>query len=126
VAYLVAMEQLLPVVFAATTNRERAVRIGVTLAAILPLGFLLGFAFPTGLRLVESVDRRPTPWFWGINGATGVLASVVGVIISLSAGIGVTLLISAGCYLALIPVSCALLAQKAPVAAEAAEVMVAI
>jgi hypothetical protein len=120
VAYLLALEQLLPVVFAATTSHERVVRIGVTLAAILPLGFLLGFAFPTGLRLVEAVDRRPTPWFWGINGATGVLASVVGVIISMSAGINVTLLISAGCYLALIPVSYALLAQKAPVAAEAA------
>jgi hypothetical protein len=96
------------------------VRIGVTLGAILPLGFLLGFAFPTGLRLVEAVDRRPTPWFWGINGATGVLASVVGVIISMSAGIDVTLLISAGCYLALIPVSYALLAQKAPAPIEAA------
>jgi hypothetical protein len=118
VAYLVAMEQLLPVVFTATTNQERAVRIGVTLAAILPLGFLLGFAFPTGLRLVEAVDRRPTPWFWGVNGATGVLASVMGVIISMSAGIDVTLLISAGCYLALIPVSFALLAQKVSVPAE--------
>jgi len=120
VAYLIAMEQLLPAVFAATTNRERAVRIGVTLAAILPLGFLLGFAFPTGMRLVEQVDRRPTPWFWGVNGATGVLASVVGVIISMSAGIDVTLLIAAACYLALIPVSHRLLAQKTSATADTA------
>lgn len=120
VAYLIAMEQLLPAVFTATTNRERAVRIAVTLGAILPLGFLLGFAFPTGMRLVEAVDRRPTPWFWGVNGATGVLASVVGVIISMSAGIDVTLLIAAACYLALIPVSYRLLAQKTPAATETA------
>lgn len=125
VAYLIAMEQLLPTVFAATTNRERAVRIGVTLAAILPLGFLLGFAFPTGMRLVEAVDRRPTPWFWGVNGATGVLASVVGVIISMSAGIDVTLLIAAACYLALIPVSHRLLAQKTPATAGAAATVAA-
>ncbi len=34
-------------------------------------GFLLGFAFPTGTRLVEDVDKEPTSWFWGINGAVG-------------------------------------------------------
>lgn len=107
--YFVVMEQVLPAVFAATTNRERAVRIAVSLAAILPLGFLLGFAFPTGLRLVEAVDKRPTPWFWGINGAAGVLASVLGVVVSMSAGLPVTLLCAAVCYVALIPISFGLL-----------------
>jgi hypothetical protein len=74
----------------------------------MPLGFLLGFAFPTGMRLVEAVDAQPTPWFWGVNGATGVLASVVGVMLSIWLGINVTLLISAACYLLLIPTSFAL------------------
>jgi hypothetical protein len=110
VAYLVLMERILPVVFQSTTDRERLVRIGVSLAAIMPLGFLLGFAFPTGMRLVEAIDKEPTPWFWGINGATGVLASVLGVMLSMSLGINVTMLISAACYLLLIPTSFALLA----------------
>jgi hypothetical protein len=109
-AYLVTMERVLPPVFQATTDRERLVRIGISLAAIMPLGFLLGFAFPTGMKLVEAVDREPTPWFWGINGATGVLASVLGVMLSMSFGINVTMLISAACYLLLIPTSFALLA----------------
>jgi multisubunit Na+/H+ antiporter MnhG subunit len=61
------------------------------------------------MRLVEAVDRQPTPWFWGINGATGVLSSVLGVMLSMSLGINVTLLISAVCYLLLIPTSFALL-----------------
>jgi len=107
-AYLVIMEQILPIVFQSTTDRERLVRIGIALAAIMPLGFLLGFAFPTGMRLVEAVDKGPTPWFWGINGATGVLASVLGVMLSMSFGINLTLLISATCYFMLIPVSFAL------------------
>jgi hypothetical protein len=109
VIYLLAMERILPAVIDSTTDQERLVRIGISLAAIMPLGFLLGFAFPTGMRLVAGIDRRPAPWFWGINGATGVLASVLGVMFSMAMGINVTLLISALCYLVLIPTSLVLL-----------------
>src|SRR5882762_3113095 len=109
VGYLVVLEQSLPGVLESTTNRERLVRITISLTAIMPLGFVLGFAFPTGMRLVEEVDRHPTPWFWGINGATGVLASVAGLMFSMSLGINVTLLISAACYLLLVPTSIILL-----------------
>jgi spermidine synthase len=116
VGYLVLLEQVLPLVFHATTNRERLVRIGVSLAAIMPLGFLLGFAFPTGMRLVEAVDSQPTPWFWGINGATGVLASVLAVMFSMSFGINTTILISAACYLLLIPTGFALLGLRSQTA----------
>ena len=112
VLYLVVMERVLPSIFQSTTNRERLVRIGISLAAIMPLGFLLGFAFPTGMRLVSAIDAQPTPWFWGINGATGVLASVLGVILSISFGINVTMLISAACYLLVIPASIVLLAMR--------------
>ena len=108
VAYLVAMQWVLPSVFQATTNRDRLIRIAVSLAAIMPLGFLLGFAFPTGMRLVSAIDSQPTPWFWGINGATSVLASVLGVMFSMSFGINVTMLIAAACYLLLIPTGYAL------------------
>jgi len=113
VVYLLVMRQLLPILFQATTDQVRLVRIGISLAAILPLGFLLGFAFPTGMRLVEAIDTEPTPWFWGINGATGVLASVLGIVISMSAGIDTAILVSALCYLLLIPTSFALLRMAA-------------
>jgi hypothetical protein len=108
-AYLLLLVWFLPSVFQATTNRERLVRVGISLLAIMPLGFLLGFAFPTGMRLVSAIDTQPTPWFWGINGATGVLASVLGVMFSMSFGINVTMLIAAACYLLLIPASFALI-----------------
>src|SRR5262249_14010555 len=48
-------------------------RAALCVATIAPLGVLLGFAFPTGMRLINSVDRKPAPWFWGVNGAAGVL-----------------------------------------------------
>jgi spermidine synthase len=109
VLYLAGMAQVLPALLESTTGQERLVRIGISVAVIMPLGFLLGFAFPTGLRLVEAVDRQPTPWFWGINGATSVLASVLAVLFSMALGIKVTVLFSSVCYLLLIPTSIALL-----------------
>jgi spermidine synthase len=109
VLYLLAMAQVVPALLESTTGQERLIRIGISIAVIMPLGFLLGFAFPTGLRLVEVVDRQPTPWFWGINGATSVLASVLAVMFSMAFGINVTMLLSAACYLLLIPTSFALL-----------------
>ena len=117
---LLALPVGLADVFQATTGRELAVRIAVSLAVVLPLGFLLGFAFPTGMKLVEAIDADPTPWFWGINGATGVLASVLAVIVSLSFGIRVTLSLAGLCYLGLIPAALWLVAQAQEKAAAAA------
>ena len=63
----------------------------------------MGFAFPTGMRLISAVDRKPTPWFWGINGAAGVLASIVAVGCSIAFGISVTIVVGGAFYLLLVP-----------------------
>ena len=47
------------------------------------------------------IDARPTPWFWGINGAAGVLAASVAVLTSIEFGIDTTLRVGALCYLLL-------------------------
>jgi predicted membrane-bound spermidine synthase len=109
--YLFGLQAYLTSAFAATTGRELSVRIAVSLGIVMPLGFLLGFAFPTGMKLVEAVDPQPTPWFWGINGATGVLASVLAVMLSMAFGIRVTLSVAAVCYLCLIPAGLSLIAM---------------
>ena len=96
--------------FALTTARGLPVRIAISLAIVMPLGFLMGFAFPTGMSLVERIDAEPAPWFWGINGATGVLASVLAVIVSMAFGINVTMALAGLCYLALIPAARSLMA----------------
>jgi membrane-bound metal-dependent hydrolase YbcI (DUF457 family) len=101
-----------PILFAHTVSQERIFRILISISVIAPLGCLLGFAFPTGMQMVESINPRPRPWFWGINGATGVLASVLGVVFSMALGINVTMLLSALCYLMLIPTALALLSMK--------------
>jgi MFS family permease len=111
-SYLVICQRGLPHLFEATTAQALPVRILISLVVVMPAGFLMGFAFPTGMLLVENVDREPTPWFWGINGATGVLASVLAVVIGMSFGINVTMFLAGLCYLALIPTASALLAMS--------------
>jgi cobalamin synthase len=59
----------------------------------------MGFGFPTGMRLVSAISTGPTPWFWGINGAAGVLAASVAVATSIAFSIDTTLRIGAACYL---------------------------
>lgn len=110
-AYLFAAQLVLPAVFSATTARALPVRIAVALAILVPAGFLMGFAFPTGMKLVERISREPAPWFWGINGATGVLASVLAVMIGIAFGINVTMVVAGCCYLLLIPAALALLSR---------------
>jgi hypothetical protein len=72
----------------------------VAVLAIVPAGVLMGFGFPTGMRLVNAVDPRPTPWFWGVNGAAGVLASGIATGVSITTSIDVTLRLGALAYLA--------------------------
>jgi hypothetical protein len=75
------------------------VRAGLCVLVVAPAGFLMGFGFPTGMRLVCAISTGPTPWFWGINGAAGVLAASVAIVTSISFSIDTTLQIGAACYL---------------------------
>ena len=65
---------------------------------VAPLSVLLGFCFPLGLRLVQAISPRATAWMWGVNGACGVLASIIAVAVSIWAGIGTNLLVAAVVY----------------------------
>jgi hypothetical protein len=116
--YLFAAQAMLPAIFAATSPQGLPVRVAVSLAVLMPAGFLMGFAFPTGMKMVEAINREPAAWFWGINGATGVLASTLAVMIGIAAGINVTMMLAAGCYLLLIPAALVLLRRAANPVAE--------
>jgi hypothetical protein len=81
---------------AATTPARIAVAIGL----LLPIGFLMGMAFPLGMRLAARRAAALSPWLWGINGATSVCASVVAVVIALHWGIAASFWTGVGCYVA--------------------------
>jgi len=73
----------------------------LVIAINAPVSLLLGFFFPMGMRLVSPISERATPWMWGINGACGVLASILAVAMSMWAGIHVNLAVAALLYLLL-------------------------
>jgi hypothetical protein len=100
-AYLMTLPVWLPLVLLQLESAGLLVRAALCVLVLGPAGFLMGFAFPTGMRLVAAIDEGPTPWFWGINGAAGVLAASVAVLTSIAFGIDTTLRIGALCYLLL-------------------------
>ena len=98
-AYLAALPVLL----------ERSVGLGFPLklvlsaALLLPLGFLMGMPFPNGLRALEhgdtAAERLTIEWAWAMNAASSVLGSVLAVAVAIQFGLNATLGTAASAYL---------------------------
>jgi hypothetical protein len=73
-------------------------KILVAILLIFPLGFLLGFFFPMGMRFSILKFRKNTTWFWALNGVFSVLFSAIAVFISIYAGISFNFYLAAACY----------------------------
>ncbi len=87
--YLVFLPRLL----SAAVGMEFAVKLLISGALLAPLGFLMGMPFPTGLRLVGTVE-----WAWALNAAASVLGSVLAIVIAIHFGLLITLACAAGAY----------------------------
>ena len=101
--YLLSQAIWVPSLLLSLDSETLLIRSLVSIVIITPAGLLMGYGFPTGMSFISAVDNRPTPWFWGINGAASVLASATGVACSIAYGIGATLSLGAICYLLLLP-----------------------
>ena len=104
-AYLAALPMWLSGFLAGLESSGILLRGASAVSIIAPAGLLMGLGFPTGMRMVLQQDPKPAPWFWGINGAAGVLGSVLAVAVGITFGINVSLIGGAGFYAALIPVA---------------------
>ena len=93
---------LLQPVIQSTVGWHLPGRTVVVAAFVAPLAFALGYCFPIGLRLVRRQAPALTAWMWGINGACGVMASIVAVMVSMWLGIQVNLLLAAALYFLLV------------------------
>jgi hypothetical protein len=92
------MAMMLPKIFTAYAEVEIITRVLISVIVLFPAGLLMGFGFPTGLCLTERHDTRATAWFWGINGAAGVLGSSFAIALCIGLGIDKTLMIGGICY----------------------------
>jgi spermidine synthase len=89
-------------------------RLVISALLLVPLGFLMGMPFPTGLRALAAAPAPEFPgatdnaieWAWAMNAAASVLGSVLAMIMAIQFGLTVTLACGTGAYvlaLVLIP-----------------------
>jgi hypothetical protein len=111
--YLLLLPQWLPeLTHSSLAGSELPLRALAAIVVIFPVGLLMGFGFPTGMRAVTAIDARPTPWLWGVNGAAGVLAAGCAVTCSIGFSVDTTIRVGAICYILLLPFALLLLRMR--------------
>ncbi len=93
---------LIPIITSSLITSVMFYKIIVSILMIFPLGILMGFFFPVGMRLVKSVGDSNTAWYWGLNGIFGVLSSALAVFFAIYFGISTNFYIAAVCYATLL------------------------
>jgi len=85
-------------------------RLVVSGLLLVPLGFVMGMPFPTGLRALAvrpvidvpsgaTVEDNAVEWAWAMNAAASVLGSVLAMVIAIQFGLNVTLACGVAAYL---------------------------
>jgi predicted membrane-bound spermidine synthase len=85
--FLTTFGWMTPIITRHFQSSTTVARMLIAVAILAPIGFLMGMAFPLGMKLAQKSSSALTPWLWGINGATSVCASVFAVVLSISFGI---------------------------------------
>src|SRR5450755_3636890 len=107
---LLADVVFLPGRLAALVGMDFGYRLFVSGVLLVPLGFVMGMPFPTGLRAFAALPAPEYPagtnaadnaveWAWAMNAAASVLGSVLAMVIAIQFGLTVTLECGTGAYL---------------------------
>jgi len=89
----------LPPIFYRFLDTGLTVRIIISLVFLIPLGLVMGMAFPVGIKIADRRWHAAVPWFWGINGAASVMGSVWALTLSISFGFRLTFVTATVAYL---------------------------
>ena len=110
IATLLADIFFLPSRLAALVGMDFGYRLLVSGVLLIPLGFIMGMPFPTGLRALAALPAPEFPsgpgasdnsveWAWAMNAAASVLGSVLAMVIAIQFGLTATLTSGAAAYL---------------------------
>ena len=73
-------------------------KLVVSGALLVPLGFVMGMPFPGGLAALSD-SRSSVEWAWAMNASASVLGSVLAIVIAIQFGLNATLACGAAAYL---------------------------
>ena len=99
---------VLPLLLVTLVGLSFEMRLLVSAALLIPLGFAMGMPFPTGLRALAEIGTtadeheetdNAIEWAWAMNAAASVLGSVLAMVIAIQFGLTVTLACGALAYL---------------------------
>ena len=79
-------------------------KVLLTVALLMPLGFVMGMPFPIALRKLEDMHAPSVRWAWSLNAASSVLGSVGALVCAIYLGLIQTLVIGGLFYLAALAV----------------------
>lgn len=97
-AILALFVLITPPILQATEAVPMSMRILLGLLLVGIPGFFMGMPFPLGLRLASRLLDDRLPWLWGINGAFSVVGSVIALLVSIGAGLTVSMLTGVASY----------------------------
>jgi hypothetical protein len=92
---LVGLNLCMTPLFGALLSTPIWARVAVSVVFLVPAGALLGMWFPHGARRFGGASL---PWFWALNGAASVLATVFTLALSMTFGFIAVAMMGAGFY----------------------------
>lgn len=107
IVMLTADAFLLSHALAAWVGLRFAARLAISAILLVPLGFVMGMPFPTGLRALTAIPSffpdgsdgdSAVEWAWAMNAAASVLGSVMATVVAIQFGLTVTLACGAAAY----------------------------
>jgi hypothetical protein len=98
-AVLALYTVLLSPLFHAFLGLPLGARIPIAVVLVFIPGLLMGTLMPTGVRTANELGTGTVAWGWGLNGAAGVVGSVLAVTVSMNYGFNIALIIGVLVYL---------------------------
>ncbi len=87
-----------PAIASHALGLELPVRVGVAVATVAPVAFLMGMPFPLAIRLLGERHAGYVAWAWAANGCGSVVGSVAAVLVAMLSSFGAVLVVSALIY----------------------------